>query len=144
MMQKQTLIIAAVALVIGLGGGYWGGHAFASGTTTPTNGTFTRGGGGAGTFAGGRGAGGAGGGFLSGTVAAKDATSVTIDTRDGSSHVVLVSPTVSVAKSVAGTLADVGIGSTVIVMGTTNSDGSLSATSIQLRPAMTQSSTTTQ
>ncbi len=82
-----------------------------------------------------RGGGAGNGGFLSGTVAAKDSESITLDTRDGSSHVVLVTPMTSVLKSVSGSMSDVSVGSTVIVSGTTNSDGSISANLIQLRPA---------
>jgi hypothetical protein len=80
-----------------------------------------------------RGAG--GGGLLSGTVAAKDSGSITVNTRDGSSHVVLITPATTVSKSVTGALIDVSTGSTIIVSGTTNSDGSVSASLIQLRPA---------
>lgn len=135
-MHNKQLITGVVALVVGVGVGYFGGHALAKtparGATafaarTGTNGAagFTRGG-----PAGGM------GGLLSGTVAAKDASSITIDTRDGSSHVVLITPATTVQKSVSGVLTDVAVGSTIIVTGTANSDGSTSATSIQLRPGM--------
>ncbi len=124
-MNTKTIGIALIGLVIGFGAGYFL-H------ITPTAQTATR----TSSFTGARGAAGAtAGGFLMGTVAAEDSNSITLDTRDGSSHVVLINPSTSVSKYVAGALTDVSVGSTVMVSGTTNSDGSVSATMIQLRPA---------
>ncbi|MDE1919143.1 MAG: hypothetical protein KGH56_00390 [Patescibacteria group bacterium] len=123
-MNKNPILIGIVSLLIGIGIGYGGANALHPATPAPNA---------RGTFAGGM-RGGAGG-FLSGTVAAKDSESITLDTRDGSSHVVLLTPATSVLKSVSGTENDISIGSTVIVSGTTNGDGSVSANLIQLRPA---------
>lgn len=128
-MKNKQLIIVAVALVVGIGVGYLI-HSPAAATAKTGPGSF------AGRTGGTRGGNQAGGGFLSGTIASEDANSMTIDTRDGSSHVVLLTPATTVQKSVAGTMSDVPVGSTVMVIGTTNSDGSVSASSIQLRPAM--------
>lgn len=128
-MNQKLITTGAVALVIGLGLGYFGGHAFAK---SPASAAGSRRGGfgmASSTFMGGR------GGLLSGTVAAKDASSITIDTRDGSSHVVLITPSTNVLKSVSGTLNDLSIGSAVTVTGSQNSDGSVAANLIQLRPA---------
>lgn len=137
-MKNQKLVITGViALVVGIGIGYFGSTSLGA-TKSPTrmgNAAFTtRGAMMGGNFAGRNGA---MGGLLTGTVASKDAGSLTIDTRDGSSHVVLVTPNTAVSKSVNGSLTDVASGSTVIVSGSTNSDGSISANLIQLRPAMT-------
>jgi hypothetical protein len=136
-MNTKIVGTAVIALVVGFGAGYFahsssgttGGYAAGMGRT-----------GGAG-FTGARGGMAGGGGFLAGTVAAEDSGSITLDTRDGSSHVVLLTPATTVSKSVTGTLSDVSVGSTIIVSGTTNSDGSVSASLIQLRPA-TMGSTT--
>lgn len=130
-MNKNTIGIAAVALVIGIGIGYLGGN-----TLRPAAPAQNAQGGFAGTRGGGMRGGGAGGGFLSGTVAAKDAASITINTRDGNSRVVLVTPATNVSKSVGGAISDVSVGSSVTVSGTANGDGSLSASLIQLRPAV--------
>lgn len=125
-MNKKIVGTAIVALVVGFGAGYVT-H------TSPTSIQGTRG-----SFAGATGGGmmrgGGAGGLLSGTVASKDANSITINTRDGSSHVVLISPSTTVSKSVNGSESDISVGSTIIVSGTTNSGGSVSATLIQLRP----------
>lgn len=123
-----------VALVVGAGLGYAGATAFAkSATPSFTGSSFARGG--MGSTTGMRGGfGGGSGGLVMGTVAAKDSESITVDTRDGSSHVILVTPNTTVSKSVTGTLDDVSVGNTVIVSGTTNSDGSVSASNVQIRP----------
>ena len=125
-MNTKTVGVAVVALVVGFGAGY------ITHTTPPaTNPQGSRGSfGGAGNMRGGSN----GSGLLSGTVATKDAGSITVNTRDGSSHVVLITPATIVSKSVTGATSDVLIGTTVIVSGTANTDGSVAATLIQLRP----------
>jgi hypothetical protein len=125
-MNRKTISITVVALIIGFGAGY----VMHSSAAPAASGVAARTGG---SYAGMRG-GASGGGFLTGTVAAADSGSITLDTKDGSSHVVLVTPNTTVSKSVNGSLSDVTTGATVIVSGTTNSDGSVSATVIQLRP----------
>ncbi len=138
-MNKTLIITAIIALIVGLGVGYFGANALHPATASTTaRGSYS----GTGSFA--RSGSVSGNGLLSGTVAAKDSGSITIDTRDGSSHVVLITPDTTVSKSVSGSQSDVSVGSTVIVTGTTNSDGSVSASSIQLRPAMPTSPTATQ
>ncbi len=126
-MHTNTIVIGVMALVVGAGIGYVA-HPTAA-TTAPQS---MRG-----NFAGGVGqTRGNFSGMLSGTVATKDASNITLNTRDGSSHVVLLSPSTTVSKSVNGTINDVAVGSTIIVSGSNNSDGSVSATMLQLRPAM--------
>ncbi len=126
-MNNKMILTAVAALVVGFGAGYFA-HASPAAQAPGARGTFA-----AGAYGGARG--GMSGGLLNGTVAAKDASSITLNTRDGSSHVVLLTPDTSISKSVGGTIADVATGSNVVVSGTTNSDGSVSATLIQLRPA---------
>lgn len=130
-MNKNNVSIAIVSLIIGVGIGYLGGN-----TLHPATLAQNAQGGFAGTRGGGMRGAGAGGGFLSGTVAAKDSGSITINTRDGNSHVVLVTPATNVSKSVSGAISDVSVGATITVSGTTNSDGSISASLIQLRPTV--------
>lgn len=130
--HKKVIVAALIGLVVGGGIGYLAHPGAASR--------------GIGAYATRTGAGMAGGfqtgttrmngnGLVAGTIASKDATSITVDTRDGSSKVVLLGSGTTVSKSAAGTLDDVAVGSTVIITGTTNKDGSVSATNVQLRPA---------
>jgi hypothetical protein len=52
--------------------------------------------------------------------------------QDGSTKIVLVSATTQITKSATGTQADLKTGENVVVTGTPNSDGSLTATNVQL------------
>lgn len=83
------------------------------------------------TFAGGRG--GFGGG-ASGEILSVDAQSVTVKTRDGSSRIVLYSASTPITKTASGTVSDLQNGTNVVVLGTANSDGSITAQGIQVRP----------
>lgn len=128
-LMNKTIIVGAVALVVGVGVGYFASTTFAQTATNPTPS--------AGSFGDMRSGMGGVGGLVAGTVASKDAGSITVSTKDGSSHVVLLTPATTFMKSVPGTVADVAVGSTLVVSGAMNADGSVSATSIQLRPAGT-------
>jgi len=133
-MNKKIIGSVAVALVVGIGVGYGGANVFRSGAPgQDMQGNFSaiKGGDMSGVRVGGAG----NGGMLSGTVAAKDSESITINTKDGSSHVVLITPATSFLKSVSGAQSDVSVDTTIIVSGTTNSDGSVTAQSVQIRPA---------
>ncbi len=129
--NKTVVGTAVVALVIGIGVGYAGANTLHSSVQQTASRNLISGASG-GIFNGTRGGTGR---PLSGVIAAKDSGSITVNTNDGSSHVVLITPATDISKSVNGSMSDISIGSVVIVSGTTNSDGSISAKLIQLRPA---------
>lgn len=131
--KKIVRVIIIVILVAGLS--FWGGMIYAGNNikaaATSRQNSFAQNGGTRG------GAGmriGAGGGFVSGEVLSKDNQSVTIKLNNGGSKIVLISPTTKVEKTVDGVTADVIVGKQVMVTGTANPDGSVSATSVQIRP----------
>ena len=84
-----------------------------------------------------RGAGGRAGmgGFVTGEIILKDATSITVKMQDGSTKIVLLGTSTPVLKSTLGTDADLVNGANVAIMGAANSDGSVTAQSVQIRPA---------
>jgi len=79
----------------------------------------------------GGGAGGFGGG-ASGTVGSVAADQMTITTAGGGQRIVLLTPTTTVTQVTSATkaVADIAAGQTVTVVGTTNPDGSVTATRI--------------
>ena len=92
-----------------------------------------------------RGAGGFGGGVTIGQIISKDATSITVQlinmggattaTTPAGSKIVFLDSSTKISKQVDGTLSDLAVGTNVAVTGTANTDGSMSATSVQIRPA---------
>ena len=74
-----------------------------------------------------------GGGMSSGEVVSKDSGSLTIKTQNGGSKIILLSSSTQIQKMAEASLDEVIVGNQVVVSGTTNSDGSITAKSIQLK-----------
>jgi hypothetical protein len=70
---------------------------------------------------------------VAGNIISKDATSITVGLRAGGSKIVFFSPSTAISTMASGTPSDLISGKQVIVSGTTNQDGSISATMIQVR-----------
>jgi Domain of unknown function (DUF5666) len=133
---KVHIIWALVAIVALIGGYFWGrstgtaaiaagrsgyaGYAGALGSSTAR-----RAGGAAAT----------GAGLVSGQITAVGSSSLTVQLANGNSDVVLYSSATPVTEPTAVPASTLTTGTNVMVVGTSNSDGSVSATSIQVRPA---------
>jgi pectate lyase len=137
-MNKNKMVsIMAIALIVVAGAFFFGGMKYAQAKAgknmTGQAGNFQRGAGTGGNRPGG--ARGTAGGFTGGTVVSKDATSITVKARDGSSKIVFYTKGTPVMKTIPGSGSDIEVGKDITVTGTPNSDGSVSAETIQLRAA---------
>jgi hypothetical protein len=145
--NKTVMVIVAVVIAVVI---FFGGYKYGeSKGTMATAGGFGAGaqtGGVAGATASGRRGGAAGyaGGFggrggaassTVGTILSVDSDSITVSLTGGGSKIVFVSTSTPVMITSIGTLSSLQIGQTVSVQGSTNSDGSVSATAVQVRPA---------
>lgn len=139
-MDKKTLLKIIVIAVIMAGAGFYGGMRYGESAVTQTgagqrsqqiNGFAMMG------RTGNR-ATGQNGSFAGGQIIAKDATSITVKLQDGSSKIVFVSTSTPVMKSAEGSLNDLAVGKNVTVTGVANSDGSITAQSVQVRPTTPQ------
>jgi len=137
--MKKNIIISIIVTAVVFGGiGFYSGKAYGGSSQT----SASQGAGRAGGFT--RGAGrGAGGGAVVGSILSEDSTSITVGIMGGGSRIVLLSGSTSIMKSVQASTSDLTTGENVIVTGTSNSDGSVTANSIQIRPAMGQGGAST-
>ena len=134
-MNKLTLILV-VAVVVG-GISFYGGMKYAQGKISDQRQQFlaNAGSGFRGNGQGGQGRGGMMG-FVNGEIIAKDDKSVTVKLRDGGSKIVFYSNSTEVGKFVSGTLTDLKVGENISANGSPNSDGSITAQSVQIRPTI--------
>jgi hypothetical protein len=134
-MNKLIVIVITTAVVVG-GGSFYGGMKYAENKAVSDRQQRIQQFGGSGTgFRNGGSGNRTAGGFASGEILSKDDKSITIKMRDGGSKIVFLSDSTEITKSAEGTLSDIEIGKNVSINGTANSDGSITAQTIQLRPA---------
>lgn len=130
-MNKNLLIIVSAAiLIIVAGGAFYGGMLYgkSQNARTLSGANFQ-------AFRGNRN-GGNGGGFISGNIISKDSNSITLELpNNGGSKIIFYSGTTQINKFASGVANDLVVGTLVSVVGITNSDGSVTAQSIQIRPA---------
>ena len=126
----KNKIIAVVVLIVVAGGAFYLGVQNGK-NSAATSAQIMRG-----NFAArGTGVRGVAGGFTGGQIISKDATSLTVSVQGGGSKLIFLAPSTQITKTVSGSLTDLTVGENITVIGTANSDGSESATSIQIRPA---------
>lgn len=134
-MQKEVIGALVIALLVGGAGGYYGaqkmGRSPEAGARGGWNGAREGGPRGPGMNRGGQ----RGPGFAAGEVIAKDETSITVKAPDGSTKIILVTESTEVMNAAKGTIGDVEVGKNVMVNGTPNQDGSVTAQSVNIRPA---------
>ena len=73
-------------------------------------------------------------GFVVGEIISKDTASTVIKMQDGSTKIILIASSTQVIKSSSGTINDLKIGTNITITGSSNSDGSVTAQNIQIRP----------
>lgn len=137
-MKKIVVPVLITAVVVG-GLSFYGGMQYQQSTLNAQRqqraGSFGGAGGiGAGSFGGASGGRGQAASMINGDIISSDDKSITVKTRDGGSKIVFFSGSTGITKSVDGVASDLATGKTVIVSGTPNSDGSVTAQTIQLRP----------
>ena len=126
-MKKNLLIVSIVVIVIVAGGAFYGGTLYGKSHAKPAS------------FAGGsfqtriNRTGANGSNFISGNIISADSTSITVQVANNGSKIIFYSPATQIEKTISGTPDDLTSGTSVVVSGTTNSDGSVTANSIQLR-----------
>ncbi|MBI5530541.1 MAG: hypothetical protein HY918_03500 [Candidatus Doudnabacteria bacterium] len=145
-MSKKHIIVVAVIVIVAAGAGFFGGikyqqakvaSAFKSGNFAAGNrtGMFQQGATGA-RRAGGQGMGGQ---FITGQVISKDDKSITVKVGDTGSKIIFYSNSTSIGKTTSGTASDIAVGQEIMASGTSNSDGSVTAQNIQIRPGIASS-----
>ena len=72
------------------------------------------------------------GGFTRGNIIAQDSGSITVKLDDGSTKIILIPGSATIAVAQTGTASDLAVGKDVTVIGATNSDGTVTATQIQI------------
>lgn len=130
--MKKTLIGFIITIVLVSAGAFYGGMRYQQ-SKTPARPGFAAGQFGTnGTQRIGNGA--PNGGFATGQIISADSQSITIKMQDGGSKIVFLSGSTEVGKTVTGTASDLAVGTNVVASGTANSDGSVTAATIQIRP----------
>ncbi len=132
-MKNPMIMTIIVALVVG-GAAFFGGIQYQkSQANGPMQGQF-RGPNGGGPQGGFQGRGGAGQGMMpvSGEILSQDDTSITVKMQDGSSKIIILSDNTNINKSSEGSKSDLKTGERIVALGTTNSDGSITAQSVSI------------
>lgn len=134
--KTNQLIITIIIVIVVAVGAFYGGMKYQQKGSMPAN--FAQNGqrlmyrnGGAG---GNNRFGGAFGGAVLGQIVSTDQNSITVKLADGSSKIVNLADNTTYNKSETASKSDLTAGTKVAVIGSTNSDGSVTAKSIEINP----------
>lgn len=132
---NKNLVILITAIVVSLGAGFFGGLEYQKskkvnnfGNNPPglQQGTTTRNGSGIKN-------GNPGGSQpVSGEITSVDNGSLTVKTQDGGSKIVVLSSTTKINLSTEGSVSDLKAGDNIMVIGTTGTDGTVTATTVSI------------
>ena len=126
MSKKYLIILSVIVLVVVVSGAFYGGMIYGKNQNkTPlASGNFS-------AMRAGRTA----GNFILGDIISSDSNSITLQLpSNAGSKIIFYSDATQISKTVMGSAGDLSAGTTINVTGTTNSDGSVTASSIQIRP----------
>ncbi len=138
--KKIGLIVLGIIILAGV---FYGGVVYGKSHALATVNTRGQGGQAFGNgIRGTRGAGGLGG-FTTGEIIGKDDKSITVKLMDGGAKIIFLDTNTTISKFAAASVTDLATGTQVSVTGTPNTDGSMNAQSVQIRPARTAPPSTT-
>jgi hypothetical protein len=141
-MKNMKPVIPVILILIGLGVGFFGGFEYRTYQLNKARVGFTGANGGFQRFNGALGArgnnqnGGFRGGAINGSILSMDSNSITVKLNDGSTKIVVLSGSTTYSNTTSALVTDLKTGINVAVFGTPNSDGSVTATIVQLNPMM--------
>jgi uncharacterized protein YneF (UPF0154 family) len=137
--MKNNILYIIIALLVGTGAGFFGGMKYQQSKTPSFSGNFRpemmRNGdrSGVSRINGNRTVGGFSGRVIGEAISVDD-TSITVKLSDGSTKNILVTSSTTYTKSDDATNSDITTGTKVGVFGVTNSDGSVTASEVQINP----------
>lgn len=126
-MKKNAIAMVLVAILVGGGLGFFGGMQYQKSQRPAFN---TRGSA--------RGGSAFGRGGVNGDILSIDKNTMTVKLQDGSSKIVVLSSTTTINKAAEGSVSDLSVGTRVAAFGTSNSDGSITASNVQVNPVARQ------
>jgi len=134
--MKNLNVILIILVVVAAAGGFAGGMKYQEGKQKSNSRQFA--GSQLGVRMGGNNGGGNGSqvGFrpVSGEITGSDDKSITVKLQDGSSKIVLLAESTEFLKSLSGSKGDLKVGDKVVVIGSDNPDGSVTAQNVQINP----------